>query len=318
MPSKDNYSYCPPFPLCFGHAETIFPALFRKVKNVPEPEHERIFTPDLDFLDLFWYRQQSKKLAVIQHGLEGSADRPYILGMAKCFYEEGYDALTWNYRSCGHEMNRTSKFYHSGATYDLDLVLNHAMPAYEEIYLVGFSLGGNLTLKYLGEKQRSPKIKRAVAISAPLDLDKGADNLNTGKGFVYQRRFVKKLVQKVKRKHQLYPDMIDISPLEKVTNLRDFDDCFTAPIHGFKDAKEYYAQCSAKFYLGGITVPTLIVNAKNDPILGLESLDHGLAKNLRMVTLETTRFGGHVGYSCFGPKTYWSERRTVDFCANRE
>ncbi len=314
MPSLTNNSYKRPFPLCSGHLETIYPALFRKLSIPFSAQHERIFTPDSDFLDLFWYQNDSRKLVIIQHGLEGSADRPYILGMANCFLKQGFDALAWNYRSCGQEMNWTSKFYHSGATYDLDLVVRHAVPKYDEIYLVGFSLGGNLTLKYLGESERSKKIKKAVAVSAPLDLDKGVDNLLSRRGYIYQKRFVNNLTQKVKRKHELNPDQVSLTHLSKIKNVRDFDDYYTAPLHGYEDATDYYHKCSSRYFLSGIQVPTLILNAINDPILSPESLDHQLTKDLPNVTLETSKFGGHVGFARFDQECYWSESRAVSFC----
>lgn len=315
MPALTNLSYQRPKLFFSAHLETIFPAFFRTISNIPPAVIERINTPDRDFLDIYWRKQGANKIVIIQHGLEGSADRPYILGMAKCFFNSGYDTLTWNYRGCGEEMNKTDKFYHSGATYDLELVVNQALPHYDEIYLVGFSLGGNLTLKYLGERNLDAKIKKAVVISAPLDLDAGVKNLQTSRGLLYDKHFVRKLKQKVKLKNKLYPDQVTTRHLGKIKTLRDFDEYYTAPLHGYKDADDYYRQCSSKFFLADIKVPTLILNAINDPILSKESHDHALTKNLRFVTMETTQFGGHVGYTIMGTEYYWSERRAVDFCA---
>ena len=147
------------------HIETIYPSLLRKV-NLVAYERERISTPDQDFLDLDWLKQGSTKLVIISHGLEGNTSRPYVRGMAKAFYNAGYDVLAWNYRGCGEEMNRSLRFYHSGATDDLDYIIQHINKknTHSEISLIGFSLGGNLTLKYLGErgKQLQSIIKRAV------------------------------------------------------------------------------------------------------------------------------------------------------------
>lgn len=314
MPAIQNSEYQRPKWCLNAHMETIYPALFRKVKNIPPFESQRITTPDQDFLDLFWSKQGSQKCVILQHGLEGSADRPYITGMAKCFFENGFDTLTWNYRGCGDEINRTELFYHSGATYDLDLVISHALPKYDEVYLVGFSLGGNLTLKYLGEAERNQKIKKAVAISAPLDLDAGVDHLHGKSGLIYEKRFLKNLRKKVISKHEVMPDKISIEHLKKVKTLRDFDDHYTAPIHGFDDAEHYYSECSSKFFLSGIQTKTLILNASNDPFLSQESLDANLTKDLPNVQLEITKHGGHVGFIDHQSKYYWSEQRALDFC----
>lgn len=160
-------NYSPPFLLFNPHLETIYPALLRRVTLQPY-QRERITTPDNDFLDLDWLKQGFKKLIIISHGLEGNTQRAYMKGMAKAGYRQGYDILTWNYRGCSEEMNKTLGFYHSGATHDLATVVGHAEASgqYTEIFLVGFSLGGNLTLKYLGEERDRPaSLKKAVAFS---------------------------------------------------------------------------------------------------------------------------------------------------------
>ena len=142
--------YTPPALLFNRHLETIYPSLIRKV-DFRSPVRERITTPDDDFLDLDWYKQGSSRCVIISHGLEGNTQRSYMVGMAKAFFQAGYDVLAWNYRGCSGEVNRQLRFYHSGATDDLHTVVMHAVPHYESLYLIGFSLGGNLTLKYLGE-----------------------------------------------------------------------------------------------------------------------------------------------------------------------
>src|SRR5579859_7339657 len=140
--------YSPPWYLFNAHLETIYPSLFRSVQLI-KYDAERISTPDDDFLELNWLKRGSNKIVIISHGLEGNADRVYVKGMAKAFYENGFNVLAWNYRGCGKEMNKALRFYHSGATDDLDVVVNHVIhKSYEDIYLIGFSLGGNLTLKY--------------------------------------------------------------------------------------------------------------------------------------------------------------------------
>ena len=165
MPLLQSSTYQRPKYLFNGHLETVYPSIFRKLELIPT-QKERIETHDGDFLEIDWHQRGNSKLVVISHGLEGNSSRAYILGMAKEALNNGFDVLAWNYRGCGAELNRKAIFYHSGATYDLDTIIQHASKKYEEIFLIGFSLGGNLTLKYLGEKrERTPKIKKGVAIS---------------------------------------------------------------------------------------------------------------------------------------------------------
>ena len=237
MPLLPNSPYIRPKWLFNGHLETIYPALLRKVR-FNNPTRERIDTPDGDFLDLDWYRAKNTRLIIISHGLEGNSSRPYILGMARNFHQEGFDVLTWNYRGCGEELNRKAIFYHSGATYDLKTVVEHAQKNYQELFLVGFSLGGNLTLKFLGEAKSSyPKIKKAVTISVPLDLGGSCDKISKGENLMYSKRFLETLKVKVTRKSRFFPDEFPIKKLDSLKTLRDFDDVFTGPLHGFADAE---------------------------------------------------------------------------------
>jgi hypothetical protein len=315
MPSKHIKSYKRPLILPNQHLETIYPALFRKIKGLPKPKFEKLETPDKDFITLDFYSNRSRRLVILQHGLEGDNTRPYVLGMVKAFVGENYDVCAWNYRGCGPEMNKKPIFYHSGATYDLEVVVSRFKDFYEDITLVGFSLGGNLTLKYLGEATRPKQVRRAVAISTPLNLASGSDNLSKPNCYIYERRFLRLLKNKVKRKAAMMPDQLDISMLSKVKTLRDFDEYYTGPLHGFIGAKDYYEACSSENFLEGITVPTLILNALNDPFLSFQSLDHQLTARLSSVFFETTSTGGHVGFARFNSDgLYWSEERTLKFC----
>jgi predicted alpha/beta-fold hydrolase len=314
MPILPNSPYKRPKWLFNGHLETIYPALFRKV-SFKIPERERIATPDGDFLDLDWYKAGKSSLVLISHGLEGNSSRPYIRGMAQNFYKKGFDVLTWNYRGCGEELNLKPIFYHSGATYDLKTVVEHAQKDYQEIFLVGFSLGGNLTLKFLGEVKSSyPKIKKAVAISVPLDLDGSCTKISNGENLIYSKRFLQTLKEKVARKAQIFPNELPSEKLNQVKTLRDFDDIITGPLHGFKDAEEYYQINSSLQFLDQIEVPSLILNAQNDPFLSATCFPEHLAKKLEMVHFEFPKHGGHVGFLSSGrEKTYYSEARAVEF-----
>ncbi len=307
--------YKRPFTLFNGHVETIYPAIFRKVKNVPKRNRQRITTPDGDFLDLDWIKNGNSKLIILQHGLEGSSDRAYVLGMAKIFSNQGYDVCAWNFRGCSGEVNKTRIFYHSGATYDLDLVISEGLKKYNDITLIGFSLGGNLTLKYLGEAKRDDRIKRAVAISVPLDLASGADNLDKPTCFLYQKRFLRNLREKILLKEKSLPGSMNLEYLKLVKSIRSFDEYFTAPIHGFNGADDYYEKNSSINYLKGISIPTLILNAYNDPLLTPITLNPELGKQSKSIHYEITNQGGHVGYTLFDSDGYhWSEKKALNFC----
>lgn len=293
-----------------AHIETIWPALFRKIQLSPY-QRERLTTPDDDFLDLDWLKQGSNKLVIISHGLEGNSHRAYIKGMAKQFFTNGYDVLAWNYRSCSGEMNRQKRFYHSGATDDLQWVINHASVKYDSVYLIGFSLGGNLTLKYLGEGKVNPLVKKAVVFSVPLELHTSCLEILQPSNWMYHHRFLKSLKAKVVAKASQRTDL-DIRPLNQIKTLIEFDDHFTAPIHGFENAIDYYKKCSSLYFLSGIHTPTLIVNAKNDPFLSNDCYPE--LPEASSVKLETPARGGHVGFAQFGQNgLYWSELRAFDF-----
>ncbi len=304
-------NYKPPFFLFNAHLETIYPSLLRRVDYAPHTA-ERIATPDEDFLDLFWMNQSSKKVVIISHGLEGNAQRQYVTGMARALFINGFDTLTWNYRGCGTEMNRCLRFYHSGATDDLDVVVQHAKSkGYEEIYLVGFSLGGNIILKYLGEQREKSQIKRAVAFSVPMDLKNSCEKISEPSNFIYSRRFLKSLKLKVMSKSKLMSG-IDIKGIEKIKTLYEFDNYYTAPLHGFLNALHYYESCSSLFFVNNITTPTLIISAKNDPFLSEECYPD--LSGHSFVIFESPVRGGHVGFSQFSKNgLYWSEERAVKF-----
>ncbi|ERM83738.1 alpha/beta hydrolase [Rhodonellum psychrophilum GCM71 = DSM 17998] len=314
MPLINKTEYENPKWLFNGHLQTIVPGLFRNIQPLAF-ERERINTPDGDFLDLDWLKNNSQKLVIISHGLEGNSQRPYMMGMARQFFTKGFDVLNWNFRGCGEEINLKPIFYHSGATYDLDTVIEHAEKNYDEIFLVGFSLGGNLTLKYLGEeRKRSPKLRKGVAISAPVHLESSCEKISSRENFMYANRFLKTLKEKVIKKAQLFPKEISTGTLRKIKTLRDFDDFFTGPIHGFDDAHDYYEQNSSLYFLEGIKLPSLILNAQNDPFLSPRCFPVKLGRNLENVWMEFPKYGGHVGFIQRKQQDiYWSEQRAFEF-----
>jgi len=317
-----NSSIQPPFLQFNGHLQTIIPGLFRRVKGV-NYLRQRLETPDNDFLDLDWSKVNGKDLVIICHGLEGNTSRAYIKGMVKAFNDSGLDALAWNYRGCSEEMNKALRFYHSGATDDLNLVINEVTESttYENIFLIGFSLGGNLVLKYLGEKSEFSRgiIKRAATFSVPLQLYSSSIRLTEGFGQVYGRRFLRKLKDKVRRKAPLFPHELDTKKLKEIRSLMVFDDHYTAPIHGFGNALNYYQSCSSINFIDQINVPTLIVNALNDPFLSDECYPYDQISQHPFVHLETPTSGGHCGFRNGNSSThYWSEQRAVEFLLNSQ
>jgi predicted alpha/beta-fold hydrolase len=317
MPLLNSNTYTRPKWLFNSHLETIYPAIFRKIEII-NPICERIQTVDKDFLDLDWYRADSSKLVIISHGLEGNSTRPYILGMAKIFLKNNFDVLTWTFRGCGKELNQNAIFYHSGATYDLDQVIKHAQRDYEEIFLIGFSLGGNLTLKYLGEiGSNTKKIQKGVAVSVPLHLASSSQKISTGENRLYSNRFLKTLKEKVIRKSKTHPAQIPLEKLKSVKTLADFDEYFTGPLHGFTNAQDYYQKNSALYFLDQIKVPTLVLNAQNDPFLTEKCFPIKLAKTLESVYFEFPKQGGHVGFASNSSSIpYYSESRAVEFIAS--
>lgn len=302
------------------HLETIYPVVFRDVSDV-RYKRERLELADGDFLDLDWIRKGNKNLLILSHGLEGNTESKYLKGMARAATKAGYDVLTWNYRGCSEEMNRNFRFYHSGESADLDLVVKYvlSLEAYEKIGMIGFSIGGNITLKYLGEQgsNLSPFIKAAVTFSAPCDLKAGAEHMALWKSKFYMNRFLRNLHAKVLAKAVQYPDKINDQNFHQIKNFLQFDELYTAPIHGFKDAMDYYRKSSSLFYLTEIKIPTLLVSALNDPFLAKECYPFEQAKTNSNFFLETPETGGHCGFYEKNPDgNYWSDNRALEFLAN--
>lgn len=310
-------TYHPPFWLRNGHLQTIYPSLFRRVKGV-RYQRERIATPDGDFLDLDWSKVGSRKLVILSHGLEGNTYRAYMLGMVRAVNRAGWDALARNFRGCSGEPNRLLRFYHSGDTEDLETVIQHVLKngGYEQIALVGFSMGGNVTLKYLGERDSAlhPSIAAAVAISVPCDLAASAAALAGPANKIYMKRFLHMLHQKVLEKARQFPGQISDIDFKEIKSFREFDNRYTAPLHGFKDAADYWQKSSCINYLGSISIPGLLINAKNDPFLSRECYPLQTARENPNFYLEMPQSGGHVGFVSFNADgSYWSELRGVAF-----
>jgi predicted alpha/beta-fold hydrolase len=320
MPVLATPAYKPVWPLTNGHVHTVFPTLFRPTPPT-SPIPRRIETPDGDFLDLDVHRaspQPAKTVVIISHGLEGNARKKYPLGMARAMNRMGYDALCLNFRGCSGEPNRLLRMYHSGVTDDLHTVIMHAIrtEGYERVFLVGFSMGGNQTLKYLGQDPRMvpPEVQGAVVFSVPCDLKGSARVMDRPVNRIYMEYFMKGLRQKVRTKAAMFPGMIDTTGLETIRTFSVFDDRYTAPLHGFRNALDYYTRASCKPFLHAIDIPCLLVQARDDPFLSPSCYPVAFARANANLYLEIPRYGGHVGFHLPGKdNVYWLEKRASTF-----
>ena len=311
-----NSDYTPPLLFKNGHFATIYSGIIRSVNCVVQ-KRERITLSDGDFLDLDWSDSvtPTQKLVILLHGLEGDAQRPYITGSAKILNQNGYDTCAVNYRGCSGEPNVKYRSYHSGATEDLIEVLNHILNTknYSEIYLKGFSLGGNLLLKYLGEGNDVPKeIKGAVAVSVPCNLHDSCKQLLSIKNIMYAIKFKGNLLGKLRQKQHMFPDKISDNDIKSIKTLKDFDDIYTSRAHGFEDALDYYKKSSSLQFLPHIQVPSLIINAKDDSFLGPECYPIKETDRNNKLFLEMPSYGGHVGFWGKNNITY-TEKRALAF-----
>ena len=307
-------------PLIFKnpHFSTVFASLFRKVNGV-NYTRERFNLSDGDFVDLDWSKaaidSQSTSLVIITHGLLGSSNRQYVKATAKLFNQNGWDALAWNHRGMSGEPNRLEKMTIHGSIDELSEIVDFVLKLgkYKNIALVGWSKGGNISLKYAGEMgENIPKeIKSIAAVSVPTDVYGSVQVM--GKTSFYANRFKKKLYNFLAtKKHLIDPHKFE--KFSKYTTLEDFSENYVARLNGFKNSKEYYVKCSSIDYLKNITVPTLILNALNDPILSLTCSPFQLAKKSDIIHLETPMHGGHCAFYSFNSDgIYWGDRRVFEF-----
>lgn len=319
MPLIDPSSYQAPRLLRDGHAMTVYPTLSRRVGGVSY-QRERLELADGDFLDLDRSRVGADRVVVVSHGLEGHSRRAYVLGMVREFNRAGWDAVAWNFRGSSGEQNRLLAFTHSGASQELGEVVEWAAgtAGYRTVAMVGFSLGGNLTLKYLGERGTNlpGAVRCGVAYSVPCDLRGSAETMAAGGNRIYMSRFLSDLKVRMEAKSRQFPGRISLEGYGEVRTFREFDGRYTAPLHGFRDAEDYWERSSSARYLTGIRIPTLLVNALDDPFLSEGCYPRDIAAASEWLHLETPPHGGHVGFvSTGGDGEYWSERRAVEFAS---
>ena len=309
------------------HAQTLGARLLRTRKGVAL-RRERIELPDGDFLDLDWplvdggaASPARAPLVVVLHGLEGSARSTYAIEAYRALARERLAAVGLNFRSCGGELNRSPRLYHSGETGDLTHVLRLLQARFPRRSLgaLGFSLGGNVLLKFLGEA-RDTALSAAAAVSVPFDLGAGAEHMERGFARVYRRYLVRRLQRKVRAKGPVMRDRVDLARVLAARTFREFDGAGTAPLHGFRDADDYYRRSSSRAFIADIRVPTLLVHAVDDPFLPASAVppQAAFAANPFLRSAVVPR-GGHVGFVSGPPwaPVFWAERRAARFLAEQ-
>jgi predicted alpha/beta-fold hydrolase len=313
---KSNFKVTIPFRN--GHFNTMYRPLF--MKDITHYQRERITTWDNDFIDLDFTTVDSKTLVLLIHGLEGSSESKYITSHANHFNKMGLDAVCFNLRGCSGEDNLLLSTYHSGKTEDVEFVVNHLIKNYnyENIVIVGFSLGGNLTLKYLGEKGNSISsiVKGGIAVSVPIHIASAEKEMDKLKNKLYMEVFFKTMKNKVLEKSHKFPEyQLDKDKLFKATKFKHLELLYTCPVFGFDSPEDYWNKASSKPYILKTKVPTLLVNAKDDSFLSRECYPYEEAKKSDYFFFEEPKFGGHCGFmSSFKPdENRWLEQRIERF-----
>lgn len=310
-----------------GHAQTLAGYVWPRRSRLKEHGRDsaRLFQVEKDVRVLAHCRWHERKpehpTLLLLHGLEGSSESVYILGTADKAYRAGFNVVRANLRTCGRTEHLTPTIYHSGLTGDILFIIRElvAEDGLREIYLAGFSMSGNMSLKLVGEEaERLPEELRAVcAVSPSVDLVAAARTIAQRSNWLYQKSFMRSLRTRMRRKKKLFPELYDIEGLRKVRTMRDFDERFTARYGGYENADDYYARTSSLPLLRFIRRPTLIIHAEDDPFIPFEPLrDPSVAENPYIILLATGT-GGHVGFvaaEAQGEDRFWAENRVVQFC----
>ncbi|WP_405566493.1 YheT family hydrolase [Polaribacter sp. Asnod6-C07] len=311
-------NFLPTIPFRNGHFNTMYRPLFMKDKAIYT--RKRVVTWDNDFIDLDFSVVGSNTLVLLIHGLEGSSESKYIASNTNNLNNNKIDTVCFNLRGCSGEDNLLLSTYHSGKTEDVDFVINHLLENYnyKNIIIIGFSLGGNLTLKYIGEKSDgiSAKIKGGIAVSVPIDIESSEKELDKLKNKLYMEVFFKTMKNKILEKSHKFPDYkLDKDKLFKATKFKDLEYLYTVPVFGFDSPEDYWQKASSKPYLPKIKKPTLLINAKDDTFLSTECYPYKEAENSDYFFLEETKYGGHCGFmTSFKPnENNWLEHRIYRF-----
>ncbi len=306
--------YQPAWWLPDGHSQTLWGALARR-PQLPAWSRERFELPDGDFVDLAHVGPPDAPSVLILHGLEGELRSPPIAALLAAVAARGWHGVLMHFRGCSGETNRLARTYHAGDTADVAAVAAALRARHPRLPLavVGYSLGGNVLLKYLGEKGHAAGVTGAVAISVPFDLAGAARRLAQGFSKIYQRRLLTSLQLKARQKARHIPSPIDLTDLHRWNDFETFDNRLIAPLHGFADAADYYTRSSARQFLRGITVPTLLIHAVDDPFMSPAAIPSA-PELAPAVTLELAQRGGHVGFIMGrvpGRAVPWLENRIV-------
>jgi predicted alpha/beta-fold hydrolase len=322
-------AFKPAWWLSNSHLQTIYPALLRKTPDPPDYRRERLTTPDYDFIDIDYCGTGNQPLIILIHGLTGSSQSDYIKGLQSALLKQGFRSAALNFRGCSGQSNNRARSYHSGETEDIHFLYQTLREREPDTPLgaVGFSLGGNVLLKWLGEQGEQLKLFAAVAVSVPLLLGPCATKLDKGFAKCYRGRLLNALKVYMRNKLQHLESIGQSQEALKIKELGDlsainsfwqYDDRVVAKLHGFNDVHDYYRRSSSRQYLKSISVPTLVIQAVDDPFMTKEVLP-GLDEISPHVHLELTQRGGHVGFVSgsipFKPK-YWLEQRIPEFLRN--
>ena len=315
--------FVPPWWLRGAHSQTIFGALLASAPRITF-RRERWDTPDGDFVDVdFVDGPEGAPWVHLFHGLEGSSESPYARMLMRYVIEHGWRGSILNFRGRSGESNRLPRAYHSGDSDEIDWVLRRFRERLERspVYVVGVSLGGNAFAKWLGENGEAARdiVDRAVVVSAPMDLMAAGDALEKGFALLYARHFLGTLKKNSLAKLERFPGLFDGNAVARARTLREFDDAFTAPVHGFRDCDDYYVKSSAKAFLSAVHVPTLLVNARDDPFLPEAALPTEREVSAA-VRLEFPARGGHVGFVSgpFPGNIEWLPQRIFHFFEHHE
>lgn len=299
-----------------AHLQTLWPSLFRILPR-PRTSRERLELEDGDFVDIDWARDHGDRTALILHGLEGNSRSHYARSLLAGLRDRGWRAGVMHFRGCSGALNRLPRNYHSGDTADLDAVVARLRQRWPDapLALIGYSLGGNVLLKWLAERGPSAPVAAAVAVSVPFQLETVTARLAAGASRFYQWRLLTALRRKMYRKLRTRPMPVDYDDIARGRDFYDFDDRVTAPLHGFADAVSYYRDASCGQYLKGIARPTLIIHALDDPFMSPQVVPAPDALP-EQVRLELSDRGGHVGFVCGGTPLrprYWLDTRIPQF-----
>lgn len=329
MSPISELTYAPAWWVPGPHFQTLWGKLARHVPP-DRTRSERWTTPDGDEIELRRQDAPASTLGtpprlLILHGLEGTIRSHYLRGLLAQARQRGWAADVMIFRGCDGTLNRARRMYHSGETSDIEFVVRRLLGEHPEqqLVLVGVSLGGNVLLKWLGERGANMPglVRAAAAISVPFDLERGARHIERGVSQIYTRHFLRSLRAKAIAKLKQYPGLFDLAALDGARTLYDFDDAVTAPVHGFSSARDYYARSSSLSFLSGIRRPTLLLSAYDDPFLPSDVLDRvaGVAQTNPALVIEFVPKGGHVGFvsgrTPFHTR-YYAEERALEFLAS--